>query len=87
MLDTVDFPIAFRGALRAGWSRCRPLFFAYGLGNSMTFPMAVAAAVLCPERPTPDAVRQKRCHRPVMFAGVPTLNALLLAHSEIGKGT
>ena len=33
------------------------LFFAYGLGNSMTFPMAVgAAAVLLPDRPTPDAV-------------------------------
>src|SRR5207253_7596995 len=33
------------------------LFFAYGLGNSMTFPMAVgAAAVLYPDRPTPDAV-------------------------------
>ena len=33
------------------------LFFAYGLGNSMTFPMAVgAASVLLPDRPTPDAV-------------------------------
>ena len=33
------------------------LFFAYGLGNSMTFPMSVGAgAVLLPDRPTPDAV-------------------------------
>src|SRR5690348_8160667 len=33
------------------------LFFAYGLGNSMTFPMAVgAAAVLLPWRPTPEEV-------------------------------
>ncbi|MGH7041978.1 MAG: AMP-binding protein, partial [Acetobacteraceae bacterium] len=33
------------------------LFFAYGLGNAMTFPMAVgASAVLLPDRPTPDAV-------------------------------
>src|SRR5579864_1642234 len=32
-------------------------FHAYGLGNSMTFPMAVGAkAVLLPDRPTPDAV-------------------------------
>ena len=32
-------------------------FHAYGLGNTMTFPMAVGAqAVLLPERPTPDAV-------------------------------
>ena len=35
------------------------LFFAYGLGNSMTFPMAVGAStVLLPDRPTPDAVLQ-----------------------------
>lgn len=64
------------------------LFFAYGLGNSMTFPMAVgAASVLLPERPTPDAVlATMRRYRPTMFAGVPTLYAALLAHPEIGKG-
>ena len=33
------------------------LFFAYGLGNAMSFPMSVGAtAVLLPGRPTPDAV-------------------------------
>ena len=33
------------------------LFFAYGLGNAMSFPMSVGAtAVLLPQRPTPDAV-------------------------------
>jgi benzoate-CoA ligase len=33
------------------------LFFAYGLGNALTFPMAVGATVLLmAERPTPDAV-------------------------------
>jgi benzoate-CoA ligase len=33
------------------------LFFAYGLGNALTFPMSVGAtAVLMAERPTPDAV-------------------------------
>jgi 4-hydroxybenzoate-CoA ligase len=64
------------------------LFFAYGLGNSMTFPMAVgAAAILLPDRPTPDAVLAvMRRHRPTMFAGVPTLYAALLAHPEIGPG-
>src|SRR5262249_10221647 len=32
-------------------------FHAYGLGNTMTFPMSVGAgAVLLPDRPTPDAV-------------------------------
>jgi 4-hydroxybenzoate-CoA ligase len=65
------------------------LFFAYGLGNSMTFPMAVgAAAVLFPDRPIPDAVLMMlRQHRPTMFAGVPTLYAALLAHPEIGQGS
>jgi 4-hydroxybenzoate-CoA ligase len=64
------------------------LFFAYGIGNSMTFPMAVAAAsVLYPERPTPDAVlATMRQHRPTLFAGVPTLYAALLAHPELGLG-
>src|SRR5829696_8294729 len=41
------------------------LFFAYGLGNSMTFPMAAGAAtVLYPDRPTPDAVFEimRRCN-------------------------
>jgi 4-hydroxybenzoate-CoA ligase len=64
------------------------LFFAYGLGNSMTFPMAAgAAAVLLPGRPTPDAVLDVlRRHRPTMFAGVPTLYAALLAHPGLGPG-
>jgi 4-hydroxybenzoate-CoA ligase len=64
------------------------LFFAYGLGNSMTFPMAAGAAtVLLPDRPTPDAVLDVlRRHRPTLFAGVPTLYAALLAHPELGPG-
>jgi 4-hydroxybenzoate-CoA ligase len=64
------------------------LFFAYGLGNSMTFPMAAgAAAVLFPDRPTPDAVLEiMRRHRPTLFAGVPTLYAALLAHPELAEG-
>jgi 4-hydroxybenzoate-CoA ligase len=64
------------------------LFFAYGLGNSMTFPMAVgAASVLLPDRPTPDAVlaTMRRFH-PTIFAGVPTLFASLLADPELGPG-
>jgi 4-hydroxybenzoate-CoA ligase len=64
------------------------LFFAYGLGNSMTFPMAVgAASVLYPDRPTPEAVlATMRHYRPTIFAGVPTLYAALLAHPELGPG-
>jgi benzoate-CoA ligase len=58
------------------------LFFAYGLGNSLSFPLAVgASAVLMAERPTPDAVfKRLREHRPTVFCGVPTLYAALLAH-------
>ena len=64
------------------------LFFAYGLGNAMTFPMSVgAAAVLLPDRPTPDAVlATMRAHRPTIFGGVPTLYAALLAHPALGRG-
>jgi len=62
------------------------LFFAYGLGNSMTFPMAVGAgAILLPDRPTPEAVlATMRRFRPTIFAGVPTLYAALLADPELG---
>ncbi|HUJ57601.1 MAG TPA: AMP-binding protein, partial [Kofleriaceae bacterium] len=51
------------------------LFFAYGLGNSLTFPLAVGAtAVLLAERPTPAAVlRTLATYRPTIFCGVPTL--------------
>jgi 4-hydroxybenzoate-CoA ligase len=64
------------------------LFFAYGLGNAMTFPMAAgASAVLYPDRPTPDAcLAQMKRHRPTLFCGVPTLYAALLANPELGKG-
>ncbi|MGA3401598.1 MAG: benzoate-CoA ligase family protein [Acetobacteraceae bacterium] len=61
-------------------------FHAYGLGNSLTFPMSVgAAAVLLPDRPTPDAVLAvMQRHNPTIFGGVPTLYASLLAHPQIG---
>ena len=63
------------------------LFFAYGLGNSLTFPMSVGAtAILMAERPTPAAVFQRlQQHRPTIFYGVPTLYAALLASSDIPK--
>ena len=56
-------------------------FFAYGLGNSLTFPLAVGATtVLMAERPTPDAVFKRLTERkPTFFYGVPTLYAAMLA--------
>jgi 4-hydroxybenzoate-CoA ligase len=64
------------------------LFFAYGMGNAMSFPLSVgASAVLLPDRPTPGAVlEQMRRHRPTIFFGVPSLFAALLAHRDIGPG-
>ncbi|MDT0635674.1 benzoate-CoA ligase family protein [Spectribacter hydrogenoxidans] len=57
------------------------LFFAYGLGNGMTFPFAIGAtAVYLPGRPAPDAVMAVlREHQPTIFGGVPTLYAAILA--------
>jgi 4-hydroxybenzoate-CoA ligase/benzoate-CoA ligase len=61
------------------------LFFAYGLGNAMTFPMHVGAtAVLFPDRPTPASVRAVlREHTPTLFGGVPTLFASILADPSL----
>ncbi len=56
------------------------LFFAYGLGNALTFPLAVGATtVLMAERSTPDAVFKRLVeHQPTIFYGVPTLYAAML---------
>ncbi|MCW5622696.1 MAG: benzoate-CoA ligase family protein [Burkholderiales bacterium] len=61
------------------------LFFAYGLGNALTFPLAVGAgAVLMAERPTPSAVFQRLTQlEPTIFYGVPTLYGALLASPEL----
>ena len=63
------------------------LFFAYGLGNALTFPMSVgASAVLMAERPTPDAVFKRLVEkRPTIFYGVPTLYAALLVSPAFPK--
>ena len=57
------------------------LFFAYGLGNALTFPLSVGAtAVLMRERPTPEAIFARLVqHQPTLFCGVPTLYASILA--------
>lgn len=60
------------------------LFFAYGLGNGLTFPMAVgASAILMAERPTPASVFERLAgpHKPSLFYGVPTLYAAMLSMS------
>ena len=60
------------------------LFFAYGIGNGMFFPMSVgAAAVLNRSRPTPESVfRHLERFRPTVFFGVPTLYGQMLEYKE-----
>jgi benzoate-CoA ligase len=63
------------------------LFFAYGLGNALSFTLAVGATtVLMAERPTPAAVFKRLTERkPTLFCGVPTLYAAMLASPEFPK--
>jgi 4-hydroxybenzoate-CoA ligase len=62
------------------------LFFAYGLGNAQYFPMDVgAAAILCPARPTPEAIfDQVARYKPTLFFAVPTAYAQMLAAMDDG---
>ena len=56
------------------------LFFAYGLGNALTFPMSVGATtVLNSERPTPATMfALMKKYNPSIFFGVPTLFSAML---------
>jgi benzoate-CoA ligase family protein len=57
------------------------LFFAYGLGNALTFPMSAGATtVLLPDRPTPELVADiLKKRRITVFYAVPTFYAAFLA--------
>ena len=61
------------------------LFFAYGLGNGLSFPMSVGATtVLMAERPTPDATFKRWIdHQPTVFFGAPTGFAGMLASPNL----
>ncbi len=56
------------------------LFFAYGLGNSLSFPLGVGAqAIVVAGRPTPEVMFEAiDRHRPTIFFAVPTLFAAML---------
>ena len=61
------------------------LFFAYGLGNALSFPMSVGATtILMPERPTPEATFKRWLGqagvKPTVFFGAPTGFASMLAN-------
>lgn len=58
------------------------IFFAYGFGNSLTFPFSAGAtSVLLPGRPHPESVLStiERC-RPTLLFGLPTLYNALVSH-------
>ena len=67
------------------------LFFAYGLGNGLTFPMGVGATtLLMAERPTPDATFKRWKGevgglKPTVFYGAPTGFAGMLASPALPK--
>ena len=66
------------------------LYFAYGLGNALTFPLSVGATVvLMAERPTPDAIfkRWTGAHKPTVFFGAPTGFAGMLASPDCPRAT
>ena len=58
------------------------LFFAYGLGNALYFPLSVGATtILWPGAPAAASVYQViERHRPTLLFSVPTSYAMLLAH-------
>jgi benzoate-CoA ligase family protein len=62
------------------------LFFAYGLGNGMYFPLSVGAScVLDPERPRPEHAAEFLVkYRPTLFFAVPTFYAALLRDVDGG---
>ena len=62
------------------------LYFAYGLGNGMYFPLHFGATtILHPDRPRPDEIAEVIArHRPTIFFSVPSFYAVLLQESERG---
>ncbi len=56
--------------------------FAYGLGNSFSFPLLNGAStILCRPKPSPDVIASVfSTHRPTIFFGVPVIYNLLMDH-------
>lgn len=63
------------------------LFFAYGLGNSLSFPLAAGACVILDtERPNAEKVAGiLRDNRPTIFFGVPAVYNSLLEYKSSGR--
>ncbi len=76
VLGLVESDVAFSAA---------KLFFAYGLGNALTFPLSVGATtLLMAERPTPAAVFKRWTEEGVtVFFGAPTGYAGMLVSPDL----
>ena len=63
------------------------LFFAYGLGNSLSIPLGGgASSILLSERPSPASIAEVFAkYRPTIFFGVPTIFRMLLEHVRQGN--
>jgi benzoate-CoA ligase family protein len=62
--------------------------FAYGFGNSFTFPLLNGlTTILCREKPAPEVVKRVlKDYRPTIFFGVPVVYSMLLEHHRKGAG-
>jgi benzoate-CoA ligase family protein len=63
------------------------LFFAYGLGNSLSIPLGMGAStILVSERPTPALIAEVFArYRPTVFFAVPTVFRMILEHVRQGN--
>jgi benzoate-CoA ligase family protein len=63
------------------------LFFAYGLGNSFSFPLGTGCStILCSERPLPPVIAEIfRKYRPAVFFGVPAVFRALIEYARQGN--
>src|SRR5437868_4659785 len=63
------------------------LFFAYGLGNSFSFPIGMGSSViLCSERPTPQVIASVFAkYKPTVFFAVPAVFRGLVEYARAGN--
>ncbi len=61
--------------------------FAYGLGNSLSFPLLNGATtILCRQKPSAEVIRRILVdYKPTVFFGVPVIYNLLLEHHRRGQ--
>lgn len=79
------FGLPMQGISKDDVVLCPPkMFFAYGLGNQLYFPLRAKATTVCTSGPIkPEAVwREWIAHRPTIFMGVPTLFAGMISYAE-----